>query len=186
MTEATGTELANETIYHLLANHRRRFVIHALKREDGSVTFSELSACVAAWELGMDPNQVPKDKQRSVHTTLRRTHLPKLERNDIVNVDEERNVVEPTSNLDDIEVYLRIARGRRVPWSLYYIGVCVIALAVVLAVRFDAPGFAGLSYLQLAVLVTGAFVGVSLTHYLYSQKNRLGAGNRPPEARYTD
>lgn len=186
MAEASRTELTNDTVYDILSNRRRRFVVHALKRENGAIKTPKLSTYVAAWELDVEPQQVPPDKRRSVHTTLRRTHLPKLSRNGIVTVDEERNRVEPAPKLDELEVYTQVVRDRGIPWSHYYIGICLVSVLIVVARQTGIPVFVELTPLQVSTLITGIFVAVSVGHYVYSKRHRLGTHKRPPEVRQTD
>jgi len=186
MAETGGTELTNDAIYDILSNRRRRFVVHALKRENGAIKTSRLSTCVAAWELDVEPQRVPTDKRRSVHTTLRRTHLPKLSRNGIVTVDEEQNRVEPTPKLDELEVYTQVVRDRGAPWSHYYVGICLASVSTVVARQTGIPVFVELTPLQVSTLVTGIFAAVSVGHYIYIKRHRLGTKKRPPEVRHTD
>lgn len=185
-TEAPSSEptreLSHEDIYEILANRRRRFVIHALKRADDPPDVSELSRYVTAWELGVEPEDVPYEERHNVHSTLRRVHLPKLTEADVVTVDEE-DVVRPAPALEDLDVYVEVLRGKEIPWSLYYVGLAGLAAAALLAVGVGAPGFAALSFVDVGIFVVTAFGVSSAAHHAIGRRTRLGNTEKPPEAR---
>ena len=176
-------DLSEDDVFEMLSNRRRRFVIHALKRAEGPVDVSELSTHVTAWERGVDPDAVKYEDRRNVYSTLRRIHLPKLEEKNVVRVDEEANLVEPTPTLDDLDVYIEVLRGREIPWSLYYFGLAVLAGLVLVAVAVGVPGFAALDGTTAAVFVVTAFTVSALLHYHYGERARLGNLEEPPELR---
>ena len=175
-------DLSHDEVYEILANRRRRFVIHALKRNEEPPDVSQLSRYVTAWELGIDPEEVPYEERHNVHSTLRRVHLPKLTENDVVTVDE-NDVVRPAPALEDIDVYVEVLRGKEIPWSLYYVGIAVLSLAMLLAVRVGVLGFAALSVVDVGVFAVTAFGVSSLAHHVIGRRMRLGNTEKPPEAR---
>ena len=175
-------DLSHEEVFEILANRRRRFVIHALKRADDPPDVSELSRYVTAWEMGVDPEEVPYEERHNVHSTLRRVHLPKLTEADVVTVDEE-DVVRPAPALKDLDIYVEVLRGREIPWSLYYLGLAVLAGALLLAVRAGVPGFAALSFVDVGIFVATAFGISSTAHHVIGRRMRLGNTEKPPEAR---
>jgi DNA-binding transcriptional ArsR family regulator len=176
-------DLSEDDVYEMLSNRRRRFVIHALKRAEEPVDVSELSTHVTAWERGVDPDAVKYEDRRNVYSTLQRIHLPKLEEKNVVRVDEETNLVEPTPTLDDLDVYIEVLRGREIPWSLYYFGLAVLAALVLFGVAIGVPGLAALDGTTAAVFVVTAFTVSALLHYHYGERARLGNLEEPPELR---
>ena len=176
------SDLSHDEVYDILANRRRRFVIHALKRNEEPPDVSQLSRYVTAWEMGVDPEEVPYEERHNVHSTLRRVHLPKLTENDVVTVDE-NDVVRPAPALEDIDVYVEVLRGKEIPWSLYYVGIAVLSLAMLLAVRVGVPGFAALSVVDIGIFVVTAFGVSSLAHHAIGRRMRLGNTEKPPESR---
>lgn len=175
-------DLSHEEVFEILANRRRRFVIHALKRADDPPDVSELSRYVTAWEMGVDPEDVPYEERHNVHSTLRRVHLPKLTEADVVTVDEE-DVVRPAPALKDLDIYVEVLRGREIPWSLYYLGLAVLGGALLVAVRVGVPGFAALSFVDVGIFVATAFGISSAAHHAIGRRMRLGNTEKPPEAR---
>mgnify|MGYP000406886576 CR=1 FL=1 len=176
-------QLSQDEIFDVLSNRRRRFVVHALKREEEPLDVSTLSKRVTAWELGIDPIDVQYEDRRNVYSTLRRTHIPKLEENDIVVLDEETDLVAPTSALEDVEIYVEIVQGREIPWSLYYAGLAGLNVSLLLAIAVGVPGFATVSTLAVAVFATTVFGLSALAHYRLGKHTRFGDDEVPPELR---
>ena len=169
--------------FDLLSNRRRRYVIHALKHADEPLDVAELSTRVTAWELDVDPETVDYEDRRNVHSTLRRTHLPKLEEKDVISVDDETDLVRETPVLEDLEVYVEVLHGKDIPWSLYYAGLAGISAALLLVVAIGIPGFAALSPLNVAVFTATTFGISSFAHYVFGRRMRLGNTEKPPELR---
>jgi hypothetical protein len=97
--------------------------------------------------------------------------------------DDEAKVVEPTPTLDDLDVYIEVLRGREIPWSLYYLGLAVLAALVQVAVAVEVPGFAALDATAVAVFAVTAFAVSAALHYYYGERARLGNLEKPPELR---
>ncbi|OYR62889.1 DUF7344 domain-containing protein [Halorubrum ezzemoulense] len=180
-SNSNGDELSENDIYEALSNRRRRFVIHVLKREQGPVDISKISTCITAWETGVDPDEVNYEDRRSVYGTLKRIHLPNLEEKNIVTIDEEENVVHPTSQLEDLDVYTEAVRNKEIPWSLYYVGLAGIAASLLLAVTVEVPIVGALEPLGVGIFTATAFGISSVVHYIISRRARLGNSEKPPE-----
>lgn len=179
----TGGELSEDEIFEVLSNRRRRFVIHALKRAEGPVEVSELSTRVTAWEHNIDPDEVQYEDRRNVYSTLQRTHLPKLEEKNVVTVHEEENLVEPTPELAELDIYVEVLRSREIPWSLYYVGLAGLAASLLLAVVTGTPGFTGLEAIDVGVFTATVFGISSVAHHVIGRRTRLGNTEKPPEIR---
>jgi DNA-binding transcriptional ArsR family regulator len=182
-SNSNGGELSQDEIFDVLSNRRRRFVIHALKRREDPIEVSNLSTHVTAWELDVDPEEVEYEDRRNVYSTLQRTHLPKLEEKDIVNLDEEENVVEPTPALEDLDIYVEALGSKEIPWSLYYVGLAGVAVSLLLAVATGAAGFAAFEPLDVGVFTATAFGISSIVHHVVGRRARLGNTEKPPELR---
>lgn len=178
-----GTKLSEDDVFETLSNRRRRFVIHALKHAEEPVGISELSLDVTAWELDVDPEEVAYEDRRNVYSTLKRTHLPKLEEMGIVTVDEEAHLIEPTPALRDLDIYIEVLSSREIPWSLYYVGLAGVAVALLLAISTGTPGFATLDPVGGGVFVSTAFGVSAVAHYFVGRRARLGITEKPPELR---
>ncbi|WP_424016057.1 DUF7344 domain-containing protein [Halorubrum xinjiangense] len=181
--DRNGGELSEDEIFEVLSNRRRRFVIHALKRAEGPVEVSELSTHVTAWEHGVDPEEVQYEDRRNVYSTLQRTHLPKLEEKNVVTVHEEENLVEPTPELEALDIYVEVLRSKEIPWSLYYVGLAGVAASLLLAVATGTPGFTGLEAIDVGVFTATVFGISSVAHHVIGRRARLGNTEKPPEIR---
>jgi hypothetical protein len=178
-----GEELSTKDIFEVLSNRRRRFVIHALKRAEGPISVLDLSTYVTAWERGVEPEEVRYADRRNVYTTLQRTHLPKLEKKNVVTVDEQSNFVVSTPNLEEFDIYVNALRSKEIPWSLYYIGLAGLMASLLLAFATGTPGVAGLEAIDVGVFTTTVFGVSSVAHHVISRRARLGNTEKPPELR---
>lgn len=183
ITGAKGSELDEETVFAVLSNQRRRFVLHALQdRPAGSeVPLGSLAERVAAWENGIDESEVGSKDRKSVYTSLQQLHLPKMDDAGILGFDERGGTVTVTDETEDLTIYLEVVNGSEVPWHGYYLGLGAIGTSLVVALAtgagpFDAlPDLAWISFLVAALLVFAA------AHTYTAHGRRLATYERPPE-----
>lgn len=177
----SGT-LSKDLVFTMLSNGRRRHVIHCLKQRDERVTIRELSRQVAAWENGIEPEALDYKQRKRVYTSLHQTHLPKLDDAGIVDYDRDRGTVALDDAARELEVYMEVVPENELPWSVYYLGLAVLSMALVPLVWLDIVPFAGVPDIALAALVAAAFgVSAGLQAY-YSNDGRLGTTGPPPAA----
>ncbi|MFW6000274.1 MAG: DUF7344 domain-containing protein, partial [Halorubrum sp.] len=137
-----AAEISEDDLFDVLANQRRRFAVHLLKREsDDAVKIGEMAEQIAAWENGIDPAEISSSERKRVYTALQQSHLPKMDDAGVVEFNKARGVVEPTPALTDVDVYLDVVEGREIPWSEYYLGLSGVAAALVGAVWLGAWPF---------------------------------------------
>ncbi|WP_049916140.1 DUF7344 domain-containing protein [Natrialba magadii] len=166
------------TIFDLLSNHRRRYVIHYCKREDRPVELGELAEHVAAWELDKEVAELTSAERKRIYTSLQQTHLPTLDREGMVRFDD--RTIELTENAADLEIYLDIVPGDSVPWGLYYLGLSAIATVVMGGLWLELVPTETVSALGWSTLVVALFVGSALVHVVQNRRMRLGDVERPP------
>ncbi|WP_323674398.1 hypothetical protein [Halorubellus sp. PRR65] len=177
-TADDAAEPSDDEVFELLANQRRRFVLHYLRRRpDESVSLSTLSEAVAGWEHGVDPAELDYRERKSVRNSLHQFHLPKLDDAGIVSYDDRDGEI----TLHDpvvVDAYHAVAGGdEAVPWTAYVVGagagaVGVLVLAAVGVVQ-------GVVAWALAVL---AAMAVTAAHYHGRTADRDVDGP-PPECR---
>ena len=188
LTEGTHTERRESVsdttgpnrgeIFDLLSNHRRRYAIHYCKREGEPVTLGELAEHVAAWELDKDVQAITSTERKRVYTSLQQTHLPTLERANMIEFDD--RTIELTANARNLEVYLDIVPGDSVPWGVYYLGLSILGFLVLGGVALEVVPTETVPALGWAALVL-AVIGVSaVAHVVSSRRMRLGEVERPP------
>lgn len=180
-SHSNDSELSRECIFNILSNRRRRFTIHALKRMDEPVDLVELSEYVAAWEMNINPDNIEYEDYRSVYMTLRRTHLPKMDEKGIIHFDESAQNLRTTDRLDSVDIYTEVIHNEEIPWSLYYVGVAGISVALLAAVVVGVPGFESLEPLHVGAFTVIVFSLSAIIHHLIDRQNSLGDSERPPE-----
>ncbi|WP_121743734.1 DUF7344 domain-containing protein [Natronorubrum halophilum] len=109
LTSSQGAqELSADTILELLANRRRRYLLYALRGQDGPIELSTLSEQVAGWEHDVPPDEVAKNEYKSVYVSSVQCHVPKLADAGVVDHNEDNHTVILSSNFTQLEPYLRI------------------------------------------------------------------------------
>ncbi|WP_265109774.1 DUF7344 domain-containing protein [Halosolutus halophilus] len=102
------TELSADTILELLANRRRRYLLYALRGQDGPIELSTIAEQVAGWEHDVPPDEVAKNEYKSVYVSSVQCHVPKLADSGVVDHDEENHTVVLADNFEQLEPYLRV------------------------------------------------------------------------------
>lgn len=175
------TVLSEDELFEMLANSRRRYILHALMREDRPLEIGTLSAEIAAREDDVALEEVTSKDRKRVYTALQQSHLPKMDRTGVVEFDSNRGTVAPTPALGDVEIYIDVVRGREIPWSDYYLGLTGLAAVVLAGSSFGIWPFAALTLSVWGVFVVVSFAFSALAHRYYARKNRLGIEGAPVE-----
>ena len=180
-SHADEREISDADVFEILSNRRRRFALHAIKRDEEPIELSKLSEQIAAWEMETEPKEISYEDRRGVYVTLKTTHLPMMDERGVVEFDEEAKSVQSTELLSQLDVYIEALREDEIPWSTYYIGLAIICFSIVIAVAVGVPGAAALDPLDVGVITVVAFGVSSLVHHLVDRRNRLGSTEEPPE-----
>ncbi len=176
------TELTEDELFDVLANQRRRYAVHLLKREgDETVSIGEMAEQIAAWENGIDAAEITGNERKRVYTALQQSHLPKMDDAGVVNFNKNRGLVEPTRALDDVDVYLDVVEGKEIPWSDYYLGLSGVAAALVAAVWVGAWPFVLLPEMAWTIAIVVGFSFSAIAHKYYTAQMKVGQTEKPPE-----
>ncbi|WP_090506440.1 DUF7344 domain-containing protein [Natronorubrum sediminis] len=165
-------------IFDLLSNQRRRYTIHYCKRENEPVTIGDLAEHVAAWELDKEVTELTSAERKRVYTSLQQTHLPTLERADVIEFDD--RTIELTDEAADLEIYLDIVPSGSIPWAMYYLGLTAIGAVVVSGLWLGAIPTETVSELFWGTLVFSVFGVSAVVHAFQARKQQLGRMERPP------
>lgn len=180
----TGRVKENE-LFEVLANRRRRYALHALKRDaygtEETIDLGSLAEQVAAWENEVDLQEVSYEERKRVYTALQQSHLPKMDEAGIVSFNKDRGLVEPTPAMEDVEIYMDVIHGNEIPWSEYYLGLSAVSTALYGAVWLGVYPFTLLPDLSWGVFIVVAFLVSALAHRYHTSEMRLGTGEVPPE-----
>ena len=177
-----ATDISEDELFDVLANQRRRFAVHLLKREErDQIAIGDMAEQIAAWENGIDTAEITGNERKRVYTALQQSHLPKMDDAGVVDFNKDRGIVEPTPALTDIDVYMDVVEGREIPWSTYYLGLSGVGVALVGAVWLNAWPFILLPDIAWAIAVVVAFTFSAITHKYYTAEMKVGESEEPPE-----
>ncbi|WP_336000345.1 DUF7344 domain-containing protein [Halorientalis halophila] len=140
-------ESLDETVVHeVLSNERRRRVL-GLLREDAPRELSVLAEEIATAETDQRPP--PRNKRNSVYVTLHQTHLPKLDRLDVVAYDDREKVVDLGPRAEDVLESSGDSSdhgaGDSSSWTAAYATLVALGLSVAGASEFGLPPFEAVS-----------------------------------------
>lgn len=125
-------ELTKETIFDLLRNQRRRYVLHYLDKHTEMIRLGELAEALARWEHEDDTEEVyitHRDRKRA-YVSLYQTHLPKLDDAGVITYNQPRGTIELGPTYRDIRAYLDYSDTPPVVWHRLYTGSAVLGLSL--------------------------------------------------------
>jgi len=163
--------LEKAEIHDILSNDRRRLAINCLQEaDDERLPLRELSEQVAALETGEEPP--PRNKRQSAYVSLHQTHLPKLDRLNVVDYDAESKEVALTDRIQEVEVYMEVVPRYGLSWGEFYFGLGFLGMLTTLAVLLGVPG---VSAITPTLVASGFFtlVMLSATYHVYTQQDRI-------------
>jgi len=167
-----------DEVYDLLSNHRRRYVVHYCKRENGSATLSDLAEQVAAWEQDKALSEVTSAERKRVYTSLQQTHLDRMAEAGIVEFDGDE--IELTEKARELDVYLDIVPSSSIPWGVYYLGLSGLAAVVLFGVWVGFVPTETVPAIGWAAIVLGAFFASSVAQVYQNRQYRLDQFEKPP------
>jgi hypothetical protein len=159
--------LIDTDIHDILCNQRRRHALDHLRRRREVVSLSELADVVAQRETGQPTP--PADLRQSVYNSLRQSHIPRLEREGVVEYDRESNELRLTESAREVEVYMEVFTRYGITWVEYYRLLGTVALLVVLLATMDVFPFA-LVETVLWVSLFLAVIAVSTAYQLWTRR----------------
>lgn len=166
MSEQTTPQLTEYEIHDVLQNERRTQVLKHLQQKREMVTLRELSEQLAALETGEMPP--PRNIRESVYNSLHQTHLPKLDRLNIIEYERDRKIIHRCERAKQVDLYMEIVPDNDVTWAGYYRALGALSLLVVTLASLEVPAFAVLSTAAWA----GGFLGVFALSVLFQLHNR--------------
>ena len=177
-----ATEVSEDELFDVLANQRRRFAVHLLKREEADkLEIGDMAEQIAAWENGIETAEITGNERKRVYTALQQSHLPKMDDAGVVEFNKDRGVVEPTPALQNVDLYMDVVEGKEIPWSTYYLGLSGVAVALTGAVWLGAWPFVLLPDMAWTVAIVVAFAFSAITHKYYTAEMKVGEPDEPPE-----
>ncbi|MHC3438485.1 DUF7344 domain-containing protein [Natrialbaceae archaeon A-gly3] len=168
MREDIREDIESGMLFHILGNDRRRYIIHILKKE-GEIEVSDLAKRIAAIESGLPTEDVPQNSYKSVFVSLWQTHLPQMEKDGYIEVDDDNATVEPTEKLLGLKLTVNVEKGLRKKILLItQIGVVGITSAMILGTLF--PDLVGFSVNTTTLIFTMPLLTIILALVFYIQR----------------
>ncbi|WP_338742408.1 DUF7344 domain-containing protein [Haloplanus salilacus] len=149
--------LSEDTLFSILSNERRRYVLYYLDRIERDAELSDLAERIAAWENGIDVADLEYDQRKRVYTSLHQTHLPKLDDAGVVDYDHDRSTVVAAAGVSDIDAYLSAVDDGGRQWSRRYLGLSALCLGFLVGAWLDVFPFTAVPDLALAAAVVVVF-----------------------------
>ncbi len=172
--------LPTETVFQTLGHRRRRHTLHYLRRRNGPVSIRELSAQLAAWELGKPCEVVTPKERKRLYTALHQTHLPKMDTLGVVEYD--RGTVSLTDQASDFDIYLDVVSQNDLPWSQFYLALGAVFTALVTVAALGVAPFTAVSGFGYALGVSAVVLFAAAYHTVRDRQLRIGSSERPPDA----
>jgi hypothetical protein len=170
-----------ETVFSILSNRRRRYVLHYLKRRGEPVDLGTLSVRIAAWENGCDPGNVTGKERKRVYTALHQSHLPKMDRSGVVRYDPDRGTIELTDAISAFDIYLDVVPRTELNWGEFYLGLGALGTLVAGLVALDVFPFTLLSPVAYLFVFGLTALAVGGVHTYQRRRTRPGDGETPPD-----
>jgi len=142
--------LSREAVFDILSSERRRRVLQYLLDVAARTTLRTLSRVLAAWENDVGVREVTSQQRKRVYTALKQFHLPKMDRAEVLDYDDDRGTVALAEAARNLRVYLEIVPENEIPWSEYYLGLGAVSCAAVAATWMEALPIGAGSGLALA------------------------------------
>ncbi|MFC6961240.1 DUF7344 domain-containing protein [Halocatena marina] len=182
--ESAESELSKDTLFHLLGNRRRRWVIKYLTCEHRA-ELGELAEQVAAREQGIPVEQVTAQQRKRVYTSLQQTHLPALDEAGVIDFETARGTIEMTKKMQELDIYLEVVPERTIPWSMYYLGIGIVSCAVIVTTAIiDAWPFTAIPALGWALLISLTVTISGAIHTYRTRTMRLDRHKIPQEVQH--
>lgn len=165
--------LSRDTLFQLLGNQRRRWVIRYLLQEE-RVQLGDLAVQLAAWEHQTTVSQVTSTQRKRAYTSLQQHHLPVLTDADVINYTKTNHIIEVTERIQTFDLYLEVVPDRNIPWSVYYLGMGVVSCMVVgLSMVIEGGLISKVPDIGWAALIAGTVTVSASVHTYFSRSMRV-------------
>jgi len=184
MSETEGGELTQDTVFEILSNSRRRFMLSYLNEHDGPVDLMELANEIAAWENETTVDELTDKQSKRVYVSVYQTHVPKLEATGLIDYDSDSGLIELSERASEIDRYMPDEESER-PWHRYYVGLAIASAVFYGAVALGVPVLEQLTTAGagVVVVVVVAFAVLSGYHYFKRDKKASIVEEMPVEDR---
>lgn len=166
-----------DTIFDVLRNRRRRYVLRYLGEHEGVVELGALAEALADWESEGDEYMTYKDRKRA-YVSLYQTHLPKLDRAGIVEYNQPRGTVEIGPEYHHVKGLLQYSHDGTLLWHRLYLGSGVATVGVLGLAQLTVFPFVSVPDAAWFAMVLVVFGSVLFVH---ARTDHDVMGSEPPE-----
>jgi len=92
-----------DTVLDLGGDRHRRIVLAVLDHEQRSLTMHDLTKAIVKYNHHASEREMSKESLSEVQILLHHVHLPKIEASGLVEYDQERGLVEPTEQFEQVQ-----------------------------------------------------------------------------------
>lgn len=172
-----------DDLFSVLANRRRRYVLHYLKRTDltESIEIGTLAEQIAAWENDVSLSRVSSTQRKRVYTALQQSHLPKMDAAGVLAFEKDRGLIQGDPVIEEFDISIDLVASSDIPWSEYYLALSSVCAALLAAVWIGAYPFSQISAFGWALVIVVVFSLSSIAHLYTTRTRTIGTGERPPE-----
>lgn len=181
MSRQEGAELSQDAVFDILSNSRRRFLLSRLQQAQEPKRLMELADEIAAWENDTTVEALSDKESKRVYVSVYQTHVPKLEDAGLITYDSETGVIELSESAREVERYMPDSEEGSRPWARYYVGLAGVAAVLYALVIASVPGTGLLSAPFVAAAVVVAFAGLSIAHFVVSNREDRAMTDLPVE-----
>jgi DNA-binding transcriptional ArsR family regulator len=103
-TDTGSVKLSKKELLQLLANPRRRYLLHRLTQSTHPFELQALARSIAAWEINVSPTTVSAEHIERVRVSLYHKHIPKLEAAELIDFDEQSEMISLDSTTSQLGV----------------------------------------------------------------------------------
>ena len=174
--EEETTDLDADEVYHLLQNERRRNVLKYLRGREGPVQMRDIAEQVAAWEHDTTVQALMSDQRQRVYIALYQAHLPKLDKEGIIDYNQSRGIVEKNPAAQELIAHLEQpgdddesdadADESEHAWGTYYLGVSGVSALLIGASGLGLPAISSVPHLFVALAVMSVYTALSFWQVL--------------------
>lgn len=163
--------LSQDTVFDILSNPRRRYVLYHLRQADGPVQLTKLAEHVAAWENEIDVESLEDQQRKRVYVSLYQTHVPKLHDAGLVVYDKEEGTVELAPESNAIDEYLTNSDDD-IPWQTIYVTEALLGAVVLALTIFEVPVIGAIPELVVSLGIVLAFGITAGAQFVTSRNNQ--------------
>ncbi|WP_418284686.1 DUF7344 domain-containing protein [Halorubrum sp. DTA46] len=171
------TEIEREDVFDVLSNARRRYAIELLNQYDpgDEIDLSDLVEYVAARENDTTVADVDYKQRKRVYSSLRQTHLQKLDDCGLIEYDRSRGTIKLDDAVTEVQMHLEYVPEDDIPWCFHYLGLTVVLGGIVALAGLGLHPFTELSTVAFGTIVTAVFGLSAVVHTIHTRRNEIGS-----------